>query len=98
MIFPLDEYYVIFDRYSQKQGINHIMENIVCYEKVIIPKGCSFLARYDQEATIDTLELHAHDEVEFQFTLSGYGIRNTVSSFPKNWSLHNLQHFRNSVT
>lgn len=75
MIFPLDEYYVIFDRYSQIQGINHIMENIVCYEKVIIPKGCSFLARYDQEATIDTLELHAHDEVEFQFTLSGYGIR-----------------------
>jgi len=51
------------------------MEKIVCYERVVIPEGCSFLARYDQEATIDTLELHSHPEIEFQFTLSGYGVR-----------------------
>lgn len=53
----------------------HIMKNVVCYERVAIPDGCSFLARYDQEATIETLELHAHPEYEFQFTFSGYGIR-----------------------
>lgn len=53
----------------------HIMKNVVCYERVAIPDGCSFLARYDQEATIETLELHAHSEYEFQFTFSGYGIR-----------------------
>ena len=53
----------------------HIMNNVVCYERVVIPDGCSFLARYDQEATIETLELHAHPELEFQFTFSGYGIR-----------------------
>ncbi|MCQ2134260.1 MAG: AraC family transcriptional regulator [Bacteroidales bacterium] len=51
------------------------MKNVVCYERVVIPDGCSFLARYDQEATIETLELHAHPEYEFQFTFSGYGIR-----------------------
>ncbi|MBQ0044359.1 MAG: helix-turn-helix domain-containing protein [Bacteroidales bacterium] len=51
------------------------MKNVVCYERVAIPDGCSFLARYDQEATIETLELHAHPEYEFQFTFSGYGIR-----------------------
>ncbi len=53
----------------------HIMNDVVCYERVVIPDGCSFLARYDQEATIETLELHAHPELEFQFTFSGYGIR-----------------------
>ena len=53
----------------------HVMKNVVCYERVVIPDGCSFLARYDQEATIETLELHVHPEFEFQFTFSGYGIR-----------------------
>lgn len=80
------------------------MENIVCYERVIIPEGCSFLARYDQEATIDMLELHAHPEIEFQFTLSGYGIRTIgevtepfkemevlliPGDMPHNWVYHN---------
>lgn len=51
------------------------MQKRICYEHVIIPDDCSFLMRYDQEETINSLELHQHPELEFQFTLSGHGVR-----------------------
>lgn len=44
-------------------------------EHVLIPDDSSILVRYDQEATIEVLEYHQHQEVEFQFTQSGSGNR-----------------------
>lgn len=47
----------------------------IVLEHVVIPKDSSILVRYDQEASIEVLEYHQHQEVEFQFTQSGFGNR-----------------------
>lgn len=53
---------------------NHAFPSLV-FEHVHIPDDSSLLVRYDQEATIEVLEYHQHQEVEFQFTESGLGHR-----------------------
>ena len=53
----------------------HNMSKTICFEKVVIPEGNSFLVRCDRDATIDNLSLHCHPEMEFQFTLKGSGMR-----------------------
>lgn len=47
----------------------------IVLEHVVIPEDSSLLVRYDQEATIEVLEYHQHQELEFQFTQSGFGNR-----------------------
>ena len=54
-------------------SINPITSPVL--EHVLIPEESSILVRYDQEATIEVLEYHQHQEVEFQFTQSGFGNR-----------------------